>query len=227
MVLACGAVEQHGPHLPLFVDAEHGEAVAAAVARRLGKSLVAPSIRVGCSEHHMAFPGTLSLGRETFEAVVTDYVSSLGRHGFERIRIVPTHGGNYAPLRDMIERLELAAGGADVKAYTNLLGLIGLWRREVERVKGFGERVGGHADVAETSIMLALHPDLVRSDLFEPGFEAELDDGVIDRIIKDGFDSVTPNGILGDPKGADAELGRALVDAFADEVVDFFQTPRD
>ncbi len=97
-LFACGAVEQHGPHLPLFMDAEHGSRLAVEVARRLGQALVAPTIRVGCSEHHMAFSGTITLRQETFEAIVTDYVTSLTRHGFERILILPTHGGNFAPL---------------------------------------------------------------------------------------------------------------------------------
>ena len=61
VVVAVGAVEQHGPHLPLLVDAVRGDRLALEVARRLGDALVAPTIRVGCSEHHMAFPGTLSI----------------------------------------------------------------------------------------------------------------------------------------------------------------------
>jgi creatinine amidohydrolase len=58
VVVACGAVEQHGPHLPLCMDAEHGAALAEEVARRLGDALVAPPIRIGCSEHHMRFAGS-------------------------------------------------------------------------------------------------------------------------------------------------------------------------
>jgi creatinine amidohydrolase len=67
VVIACGAVEQHGPHLPLFMDAEHGVQLAEEVATRLGNALVAPTIRIGCSEHHMAFAGSMTLRVETFE----------------------------------------------------------------------------------------------------------------------------------------------------------------
>ncbi len=63
VVVAAGAVEQHGPHLPLLVDAARGDRLAIEVAERLGSALVAPTIRVGCSEHHMGFPGTLKLTR--------------------------------------------------------------------------------------------------------------------------------------------------------------------
>ena len=222
ILLACGAIEQHGPHLPLFMDAEHGSRLVIEVAQRLGKTLVAPTIRVGCSEHHMAFSGTISLRRETFEAVLTDHVSSLSRHGFKRIFIVPTHGGNFIPLREMLDGLRLAAGGASVAAYTDLMGLIDLWTKETEEELGMGDRVGGHADLAETSIMLSLHPELVRQDLAEVGYQAQLAKEDVVRIIRDGLDSVTPNGILGDARGATAELGNRLVGALADEIAGFF-----
>ncbi|MCH7475968.1 MAG: creatininase family protein, partial [Gemmatimonadetes bacterium] len=101
IVVPCGAVEQHGPHLPLFVDAEHGTRLGAEVARRLGNTLVAPTIRIGCSEHHMSFSGTISLEETTFRAVCRDYCVSLSRHGFRKICMLPTHGGNFRPLRDM------------------------------------------------------------------------------------------------------------------------------
>ena len=79
VVFACGAVEQHGPHLPMFVDAEHGTALAVAVAHRLGNAFVAPTVRVGISEHHMAFPGTVSISESTFGAICEDYVRSIDR----------------------------------------------------------------------------------------------------------------------------------------------------
>ncbi len=224
VLFACGAVEQHGPHLPLFMDAEFGSRVALEVARRLGRVLVAPTIRVGVSEHHMAFSGTISLRQETFEAIVKDYVTSLVHHGFERILIVPTHGGNFAPLIEMEGRLQEASGESVVESYTDLMGLIELFRNEAEAELGLGHRVGGHADLAETSIMLSLHPELVRLDLAAAGFQTELSKDVVTRIIRDGFDSVTPNGIIGDARGATTELGARLIKAFANEVTKFFQS---
>jgi creatinine amidohydrolase len=224
VLFACGAVEQHGPHLPIFMDTEFGSRMAVEVAQRLGRVLVAPTIRVGFSEHHMAFSGTISLRQETFEAIVTDYVTSLARHGFERILILPTHGGNFAPLIEMEGRLQEASGESVVASYTDLIGLIELFRNEAEAELGLGDRIGGHADMAETSIMLNLHPDLVRLDLAEAGFQTELSEAVVERIIRDGLDSVTPNGILGDARGATADLGTRLIAAFATEVANFFQS---
>jgi len=216
-VVPCGAVEQHGPHLPLFVDAEHGVRLGEEVARRLGDALVAPTIRVGCSEHHMGFPGTVSLTAETFAAVCRDYCTSLARHGFQRICFLPSHGGNFAPLAEMLEDLNAAVGpGCTVVAFTDLMAVVECWKGVVEEEAGLGERVGGHADIAESSVMLALHPDLVREDLAVRGFIPELEDDVIGRIIRDGFKSVTPTGILGDARGMTREVGERCIKELAD-----------
>jgi creatinine amidohydrolase len=218
VVVACGAVEQHGPHLPLFMDAEHGEALAEGVAARLGDALVAPSIRVGCSEHHMAFAGTVSLSEATFRGLCRDYCSSLARHGFRRICFVPSHGGNFAPLEAALPELREAAGeGVRVQAFTDLAAVVGLWRRVVEEeAPGLGARVGGHADVAESSIMLALHPELVRREAAEAGYAGELTPEVLERLFRDGIGAIAPNGILGDARGATAEVGRRCIDALAE-----------
>jgi creatinine amidohydrolase len=223
VVVPCGAVEQHGPHLPLCVDAEHGTRLGQEVALRMGKALVAPTIRVGCSEHHMAFPGTLSLEPETFFGVCRDYCTSLARHGFERVCLLPTHGGNFRPLAENLEDLNAAAGPAcTVIAYTDLVGVLDSWKRSVESEAGLGERVGGHADIAESSVMLSLHPDLVRSELAERGYLPEMDEDVIDRIIEEGFDSVTPNGILGDARGLSEPIGTRCIAELADLVAASF-----
>ncbi|MDX1394904.1 MAG: creatininase family protein [Gemmatimonadota bacterium] len=226
-IVPAGAVEQHGPHLPMFMDAAHGDRLGVEVARRLGGALVAPTIRVGCSEHHMAFTGTLTLERDTFLAVCGDYAASLARHGFTRVCFVPTHGGNFAPLRDGLDRLNEAAGDAcSVEAYTDLMEVIDTWRDVAEREAGFGERVGGHADLAETSVMLALHPELVREELATAGYSPDPDpaarEALVERIIAEGFATVTPNGILGDARGGTAELGEKLIAALADVVAAAF-----
>ena len=104
MVVAFGATEQHGHHMPLATDALLGDHFARRLADRLD-AFVAPTVRVGCSSHHLAFPGTLSIADETFHAIVADLVSSLVQAGFTRIVLVPTHGGNFAPLAAAVEKL--------------------------------------------------------------------------------------------------------------------------
>src|SRR4051794_39032326 len=84
VVIAFGATEQHGPHMPLATDALLGDHLAGLVAERL-EAFVAPTVRVGCSEHHLEFPGTLSISEETFAGVVGDLVRSLARGGFRRV----------------------------------------------------------------------------------------------------------------------------------------------
>src|SRR5918912_336470 len=80
IVVPFGAVEQHGPHLPLDTDAVLGDRLGSLLAERLG-ALCAPTIRVGCSQHHLAFAGTLSLRAGTLKMIVHDLVDSLTRHG--------------------------------------------------------------------------------------------------------------------------------------------------
>ena len=85
------------------------------------------------------------------------------------------------------------------------------------------DRVGGHADIAESSLMLLLHPELVREEKAEKGFTAELDKKVIQKIIDEGFHTVTHNGILGDARGMSKEIGEKCLSALADVVADYFR----
>lgn len=223
VVFACGATEQHGPHLPLFVDAEHGERIALEVARRLGKTVVAPAIRVGCSEHHMSFPGTISIRAETLEALVRDYCLSLSRNGFKNICIIPSHGGNFAPIADMLDRIrEAVKPRSRVFAFIDLDGMMQSWKKAVEEESGLGNRVGGHADIAESSIMMVLHPELIDRTIAEPGFTDPVTPEVLDRMFKEGLHNLTPNGIMGDPRGMSAPIGLRCIDAFAGMISDFF-----
>jgi len=224
VVVALAAIEQHGPHLPLLVDAARGDLLALEVARRLGdEALVAPTIRVGCSEHHMTFPGTISLRRSTLEAVCMDYCVSLARHGFRKICLVPSHGGNFAPLGDMLDDLRAAVGpDCSVLAYVDLIGFMEVWMRAVRDGGGPVANVGGHADVAETSEMMVIRPDLVRGERFETGYTGGTDPAVFQRIFEEGLRAVTDNGILGDAHGASPELGRRCIAEAATAVAGAF-----
>ena len=222
-IFACGATEQHGLHLPLFVDAEHGERMALEVARRLGKALAAPSIRVGCSEHHMTFPGTISILPETLEALCRDFCISLSRHGFRNICIIPAHGGNFAPIAGMLDRLrEAVEPGTRVFAFTDLDGMMKAWRNAVQEESGLGDRVGGHADIAESSIMMVLHPELVDKNIAEPGFTDPVTPEVLDRMFKAGLHKLTPNGVMGDPRGMSVPIGLRCLDTFAEMISEYF-----
>lgn len=220
IVVAVGAIEQHGPHLPLLVDAARGDRLAVEVARRLGHALVAPTIRVGCSEHHMAFPGTITLRQNTLEAVCLDYAVSLARHGFRRLCFVPSHGGNFGPLAQMLDDLRAAVGpDCRVDAYTDLVGFMDFWADAVrEHAPDLVERVGGHADIAETAELLTIRPDLVRGERAVRGHVQKFDAALRDRIFREGFRAVTASGVLGDARGATPEIGEACMAHAADGI---------
>ena len=97
VIVPTASTEQHGPTLPLSEDELRGEALGERVADEFG-CFVAPTVRSAISGHHMDFPGTISLGRETFEAVITDYCESLDAHGFENVVLFMSHGGNTEAL---------------------------------------------------------------------------------------------------------------------------------
>jgi creatinine amidohydrolase len=217
VLIPCGAIEQHGPHLPLCMDDDHAEALATLVARRLGGTLVAPSIRVGCSSHHMTFPGTISLRNGTFEAICLDYCSSLARHGFDRILLFSGHIGNFPVLRDMLPRLNAAvAEKASVEAFVDSESWVSRWQKAVAEAGGDPARVGGHADIAETSLMMTLRPESVRLDRFEPGHIGALSQEQLELMWKNGIASVSANGILGDPRGSSIAIGERCLEGIAD-----------
>jgi creatinine amidohydrolase len=218
-VFAVGSTEQHGPHLPTMTDARIGDDVAGRVARKLGRALQARTIDVGQSEHHLAFAGTISLKAETLALILRDYVASLVRHGFARIVIVPSHGGNFATVRQAIEAASRAHPGVEVTGLTDLLALTDFLNGASARYGVSAEDSGAHAGESETSIMLALEGGLVASGLFAPGYIGPLGEAEMKLIFEKGMPALTSNGVLGDPRTATAEKGEDYLERFADFVV--------
>jgi creatinine amidohydrolase len=218
-VVAVGATEQHGPHLPTMTDARIGDAVAELVARRLGDALVARTIAVGVSEHHLAFGGTISLKPETLKLILRDYADSLARCGFSRIVFVPTHGGNFPAVREAIDEARAAHPGVDVAGYTDLLGFAGFLNRVSADFGVSAEASGAHAGENETSMMMALEPELVDAKRFAAGYLGPLGGAEVKRILERGMPDLTSNGVLGDPGGASAEKGRVYLERLADYLV--------
>jgi creatinine amidohydrolase len=204
VVIAFGATEQHGPHLPLATDALIGDHLARLIADRLD-AFVAPTVRVGCSEHHLEFPGTLSLSESTFHQVVADIVRSLARGGFRRIVLLPTHGGNFGPLASALDKLG-PIDGVQIHALTDLGALFAIAQVGVEEY-GVALGEGGlHAGEWETSMLMAIHPELVRIDRGEAGYTGDME-SAIGAIFGAGVHSVAANGVIGDPAQASAEHG--------------------
>lgn len=189
LVVPVGATEQHGPHLPVTTDADLAVAVAEAAAESDPLLVVAPVVAFGSSGEHAGFAGTLSIGRETTEAVLVE----LGRSAtadFAHVVLVCAHGGNAVPLRSALDRLS----------------------GEGRPVSGWWPRWGGdlHAGRTETSLMLAVDPGRVRMAVASPGDTRSLGE-LLPLLESGGVRPVSPSGVLGDPTGASAEEGRALL----------------
>jgi creatinine amidohydrolase len=154
--------------------------------------VVAPPVAYGASGEHAAFPGTLLVGHEPLAAMLVELVRS-ARASFRGVVFVNAHGGNEATLGEVARRG--AAEGDDVL----------VWRAAVP---------GGdaHAGRTETSLLLAIDAGAVRLELAEPG-RTEPIDVLLPRLRAEGVRPVSSNGVLGDPTGASAEEGRALLDA--------------
>lgn len=159
IVLPIGATEQHGPHLATGTDFFTVGAIADGSARIASAEIpviVAPTLPFGSSDHHLLFGGTLSLGTETYYRVLRELLESLASDGFKRVFILNGHGGNHElaelAARDVALRREVhvAAG-----SYWTIA-----WDALVAAGAHLGRRLPGHAGDFETSMMLALRPDL-------------------------------------------------------------------
>jgi creatinine amidohydrolase len=214
VVVPFGSTEQHGRHMPLGTDAVLGDEFGWRLAERLD-AFLAPTVRLGCSEHHLSFPGTISLSQETFKRVVFDVVKSLCRHGFRLIVLLPTHGGNFEPLAEAFAELE-PVENVRVLAFTDLEGLV---EAAFESSRAFGVNAaqsGAHSGEWETSLMLALRPEQVKMDQAAAGFVGELSE-VMARVF-DGIQNLDENGVIGDPRPATSEAG----EKYLEEMVEHF-----
>ncbi len=210
-IIVAGASEQHGPHLPEGTDAMIGESLAIRLAWRLGNALVAPVIRPGCSDHHLAFPGTISISPDLLQGIIDAYIASLRQHGFKRFFIFSSHGGNFPLLRLMVQR----GVPPSVTVASDLTSFVGVMRDGVRRFGGEGGTIP-HADASETGEMLVLHPELVHMDRAERGFVGDVDP---EQLMKLGLKAFTQNGVLGNPLGATEDLGEDVLSALVDFLI--------
>jgi creatinine amidohydrolase len=222
VVMAVGSTEQHGPHLPTMTDTRIGDALAQVVAVKLGKALQARTVPFGCSEHHLAFGGTISLKPDTLRLVLLDAVDSLIRDGFKRVIFLPSHGGNFGTVRQAVEEARSSHSGVDITGYTDLQGFVGvLFAASAEF--GIGEEESGaHAGESETSIMMDLEGSLVEADRLAPGYLGPTGEKELALILEKGMPALTSNGVLGDPRRASAEKGRRYLDKLAGFLADYF-----
>jgi creatinine amidohydrolase len=220
VVIGVGSIEQHGPHLPTQTDALLGDTITNQVASKRPKTLQGPTIRIGCSEHHMAFPGTITLTKETLKRVITDYTRSLVRHGFSKIFFIPSHGGNFAPLNEVLNELQKEFSDSNINGLTNLQKFIKVLQKSSEEEGITAEEAGAHAGESETSLVLAIKEQLVKKEHFETGYVGPFGKEQSDLIFSKGMTALTKNGILGDSTKASKEKGQKYLARVVDYVVE-------
>ncbi len=191
LAVPVGSCEQHGPHLPLDTDTR----IAVALANGLGQSFepgeiaVAPPITISASGEHSGFPGTLSFGTEVVETMLVELVRSADWSS--GVVFVNGHGGNAEAMRRAVSRLT----------------------SESRRALAWFPRVPGgdaHAGHTETSMMLALAPELVVRHRVQAGRTEPISELIADLRLG-GVKAVSPNGVLGDPTQATAAHGRSVI----------------
>jgi mycofactocin system creatininase family protein len=198
LLVPIGSCEQHGPHLPIATDTLVAIAVSETAARLVRGVLVAPAVAVSASGEHQGFAGTLSIGTDAMASVLVELVRSAGwaRH----VVLVNGHGGNADAVSRALpvltaERRPATAWWPDLRGHVPPGDL--------------------HAGRAETSLVLAIRPDLVRGDAAVAGPSP-----TIAALVERGVRELSPTGVLGDPTGASAAEGARLLDLLAGQLAD-------
>ncbi len=225
-ILPVGAIEQHGPHLPVGVDAMINRGIlerAMAILPSTVQALALPMLPVGKSDEHIGFGGTLTLSAETLIRTWTEIGVSVARAGIRKLVLFNSHGGQVS-IMDIVARDLRIKERMLVMAYSWFAGGLpdGLFSDEEMRF-------GIHAGEIETSIMLHLHPDLValdKAENFEP-LQAVMANNGYRRLSPVGqgrmgwkAEDLHPSGACGDAASADAERGRLLVDHAARALIE-------
>jgi creatinine amidohydrolase len=210
------ASKEHGHHLPMKTDWLLARALAEGIAARL-PVLIAPIVPFGYYPVFRTYPGSQHLSADTFVRLLTELLEGLIDQGAKRIAIVNTGVSTEGPAglatRGVLERRGIKIGVADIRR----LG------RKADRL--LKQQFGGHADERETSVLLAIAPDLVRIDLARPDYGKEPPPGIFAtpttmQSTDAGAADYSETGAFGDPTLASAEKGRVILDAMIGDLVD-------
>lgn len=200
LAVPLGATEQHGPHLPFTVDTDIATALAERLTRARPHAILAPAISYGSSGEHAAFPGTLSIGQDATEFLLTELVRSAD--SFAGVILVNGHGGNRFPLHRALARLHHEG-------------------RRVHAWQPSGPPGDTHAGRIETSIMLALRTEAVQTGRMAPG-TAEPLSKLMDVLRERGVRAISKSGVLGDPRGASPDDGQRLLTEWSQALITDF-----
>lgn len=220
LIQPVGAIEQHGPHLPLIVDTAIGVAVLGKALSKLDSDLPAyalPPLYYGKSNEHWHFPGTITISAQTLLATVTEMAESLYRAGFRKLVLMNSHGGQP-------QVMEIAARDLHVKYDDFLVFPLFTWR--VPNIAGElltpkEKQLGIHAGDAETSLMLSILPEQVKMEAAVVEYPSGLPENSL--LTMEGklpfawaTRDLSQSGILGDPTVATKEKGDRILESIAD-----------
>lgn len=228
-VMNIAAIEQHGPHLPLATDSIIGAHFLDRIDELLQDDvLILPQVKVGCSAHHMDFDGTLTVRHETMLRYICDVLDSVASHGFRKVVLFNSHGGNEAVGRVALEQWGASNPASRIFMFT-------WWRiaaAELARIQESGFGGVGHACEFETSLLQHCAASLVRghhiaAPNLQPTFAWAENDmlnapcGLLYRSMKEISGG---SGVVGAPTFASAEKGgrieRAVVEKLAAMLLD-------
>jgi len=220
-LIPVGATEQHGPNLGMGTDYRIAEELAQRTAAAIGETaIVTPTVPFGLSEHHMFAAGTITLSPAVLEGVLTDIVTSLKRHGVRHFLFVNGHQGNMNMLGVLANRLHFEQ---------DVFVAVAFWMAQARDVieKHRQTERWGHACEIETSVAMALAPDLVATGELEAGdlieeYGAHADNYKPHALtVPRSFASRTRNGAFGDARLATKEAGEEIVRCAVDRTVEF------
>lgn len=220
-VIPVGSQEQHGPYLQENCDTVIAEMFCKLVAEKFYPDIiVAPTINLGISFHHMLFPGTISLRPNTLIEVIRDICTSLKKHGIKKYLIINAHGGNNATL-DVVTKVLYE--DLDIQIAQVLFSVLSP-NTEKKYIKS---KYFGHACELEVSEILYLKPEILRKDLLQKGrvkdFPIRNADpwSSIDMGYK--FNMISENGAVGDATKATKEIGQKICDEALDNLEVFIR----
>jgi creatinine amidohydrolase len=228
LLLPLGSIEQHGRHLPLGTDTMLAAALSLEAAKLMpGRVAVLPPPWYGFSQHHMRFPGTVTLRAETMMALVEDIAQSVVAHGFRRLVLVNGHGGN-AGLVDVLS----AKLGHQFYGRARVAGLtyFQLARDGIAKLRLSGAGGMGHACEFETAMMQHVRPELVnmksaRTTYPNTGSAYVSTDLIIGSRVRtyNDFGDLSETGTLGDPSLASPDAGARFHRVVIEELVAFLE----
>jgi creatinine amidohydrolase len=198
-IIPVGSLEQHGPHLPVSTDTLIAEYVSKSVAQKMG-ALILPSVTYGVSfEHDPMFH--VSLRNSTLSALICDVCAALARHGFKHIVVINGHHGNIGALQYIAQDLEGRVSD-DISIH-----VLHYWHQ-------LKNDELGHAGEVETSLMLAIAPELVKMEKAQASTKKMAKSNVAYASLANSpgsFVKITGNGVWGNPKNASVETGQRLL----------------